>query len=307
MSSNPEEKLKELLTKEKFADPTYNSTFTILFGKESRKHLLRSLVNNLLDFTDEDEIISVIIKNPSLIKDTIHTSDSIVDILCETKNNREIAVEMQKFNKSYFLSRMQSYMSSIIANQLPKGEPNRYNELMKDTYVLSICKENIFLEKYKLTKGEDLMFEKTVRPYIEELKKPIPKNKIYWKFYELPRFIKAIRSIDIKKNMKYQWLNFLVKCGISKEIPNDTNDLIKEAYEIMRTANWDRQTHKLYMMEKWDLAFQEKERAEIEAKGIEKERLIIAKNMLAKGYLSKEIADMTGLTTQEIENLKKIK
>ena len=40
-------------------------------------------------------------------------------------------------------------------------------------------------------------------------------------------------------------------------------------------------------------------------KGIEKEKFIIAKNMLIKGYLSKEIADMTGLTIQEVENLRK--
>ena len=34
MLSNPEEKLKELLTKEKFADPTYNSTFTIFIADD---------------------------------------------------------------------------------------------------------------------------------------------------------------------------------------------------------------------------------------------------------------------------------
>ena len=39
----------------------------------------------------------------------------------------------------------------------------------------------------------------------------------------------------------------------------------------------------------------------------EKEKLIIAKNMLLEGDSSQRVAKITGLTTQEIENLKKIK
>jgi hypothetical protein len=84
-----------------FADPTFDITFKMLFGNDSNKDLLISLINNLLGFEGEREIIEVEINTNELPISIFasHTGKSgitsAVDILCTNKGKHKIAIEMQ--------------------------------------------------------------------------------------------------------------------------------------------------------------------------------------------------------------------
>lgn len=80
----------------------------------------------------------------------------------------------------------------------------------------------------------------------------MPGNKMHWKFFELPKFVKFYKNktIDISNPLKEQWLDFLVKCNTKIEIPGDVHELIKKGYNIMKIANWSEDQRLLYWKQK---------------------------------------------------------
>lgn len=50
---------------------------------------------------------------------------------------------MQRQYKDYFLPRMQEYMSKIISGEVMVGQSEQYHEVLVDTYILAIGKDNI--------------------------------------------------------------------------------------------------------------------------------------------------------------------
>jgi hypothetical protein len=108
----PPKKLKTELEgvleiKEVFADPTYDTTFKMLFGTENNKDILISILNSFLGFSGLKEITEVEIAPSDLFTEGITDIQGSVDVLCTTKNNQKIAVEMQRQYKNYFLPRSQ--------------------------------------------------------------------------------------------------------------------------------------------------------------------------------------------------------
>ena len=148
--STKKETHKSKEDQEIFADPTYDVSFKMLFGCDENKDILISLLNSLLDFEDEKQIVDVTINASDFIVAGITDIQGAVDILCTTKTKQKIAVEMQRKYKEYFLPRSQEYMSKIIAGQVKEGEGQCYDTALMETYILAIEKENIFRGKYML-------------------------------------------------------------------------------------------------------------------------------------------------------------
>ena len=269
---NQETKVLEIA--ETFADPTYDVTFKMLFGSDKNKDVLISLLNSLLDFKGAKQIVDVTINSSDLNVEGISDIKGAVDVLCTTKSNQKIAVEMQRKYKDYFLPRSQEYMSKIIAGQVKEGEGQQYDTAVMDTYILAIEKENIFRGKYML-KDKDI-FEVTVVPMVVETQEEIPGNKMHWKFFELPKFIKAYKSTEIDKtnSLKEQWLDFLIKCSKQADIPDNIDEIIKKGYNIMKVANWSEDQRILYWKQKSNEIEELKEQKMLEEKafqeGIEK-------------------------------------
>ena len=239
------------VVKEVFADPTYDFTFKMLFGNEENKDILISALNSLLNFEGDRQIEEVTIISNELLTEGVGDIKSSVDILCTTQNNKKIAVEMQRQYKSYFLPRSQEYMSKLIIGQVKDGQGGKYDEVLMETYVLCIGKQNIFRGTYQVAKEHDT-YEKTVVPMIQEHGVEVPGNRMYWKFYELLKFTKEFKSKAIGSSdpIKHQWLDFLVKCGTQSEIPEDIDEIIKRGYKIMEVAKWTEDQRALYWKQK---------------------------------------------------------
>ena len=290
-TSHPSD-VSSTVVKEVFADPTYDFTFKMLFGNEENKDILISALNSLLNFEGDRQIEEVTIISNELLTEGVGDIKSSVDILCTTQNNKKIAVEMQRQYKSYFLPRSQEYMSKLIIGQVKDGQGGKYDEVLMETYVLCIGKQNIFRGTYQVAKEHDT-YEKTVVPMIQEHGVEVPGNRMYWKFYELLKFTKEFKSKAIGSSdpIKHQWLDFLVKCGTQSEIPEDIDEIIKRGYKIMEVAKWTEDQRALYWKQKSneenDLWESNREKEEIAQKSKEEGKIEGEKIGQLKGEIDK--------------------
>ena len=289
-----------LETSEIFADPTLDVTFKMLFGNDQHKDVLISLLNSLLGFKGNKEIIEVEI-NTNELPISVFSSEkgqsgitSSVDILCTNKGKQRIAIEMQGQRTKYFLAREQEYMAKLIAGQVREGEGKLYDQKVLETYIIVIGKANIFLGGTALK--DQKLFELDVVPMVVQTNEVVPGNKMHWKFFELPKFQESTNYKKINKDseLKHQWLEFLIDCSKQIEEP-DRNEIIKKGYEIMKVAKWDHDTQVLYWKQQanmQDLIETQKSTAE-EAfnegfeKGLEKAKL--------KGEIKGEISKVKSL------------
>jgi predicted transposase/invertase (TIGR01784 family) len=236
-----------------FADPTYDVTFKMLFGVEENKNLTISFLNSLLGFVDDNEIEDLIIVNPDLGQDSFTSIKSSIDVRCKTKSGEDISIEIQRCYRDYFLARTQYYMSKIISGQLKAGDSTQYHTKMQDTYIVIIAKENVFAGQDRLKGDRDDLFEKTVVPMVKELNLMIPGNKMYWKFFELPKFrvFSEKKLINQNSPIKEQWLDFLTNCSGHDGDPENINRIIKQGYKIMKMANWTNEQVLAYDMSQY--------------------------------------------------------
>ena len=277
--AEPQSKVSKIEHSEVFADPTYDITFKMLFGNESNKFILISILNSLLGFVGDKEIIDVEINSNEL--PVSHFSkikgesgiESSVDVICTNKGKQKIAIEMQGQKTKYFLAREQQYMARIISGQVKEGEGAMYHEKVLDTYIIVIGKAKIFVGNTALSNQE--LFEIDVCPMVLQTHEVVPGNKMHWKFFELLKFEQSntYKGLDKNSELKYQWLEFLLDCGKKSEDP-DRNEIIKKGYEIMKIANWTEDQKILYWKQKATqqdfLETQESMAKEFYEKGIEK-------------------------------------
>lgn len=262
-------KSKEIEATEIFADPTYDATFKMLFGKEATKFLTISFLNSMLGFNGtKEEIKDLTIVNSELIQGDVKAIESAIDVRCTTVGGQDIAIEMQRRSEDYFLSRTQDYMAKLISSQVQKDEGNKYHISMHKTYMLIISKAKLFLQDNKVEGDHSKMYEKTVVPMIKELGQEVPHNKMCWKFIELPKFkvFSKDKIINQDSLVKEQWLDFLIKCGTQEEIPDNISNIIKEGYKIMKIANWTKTDIENYELAKLKEAYQFEEEANIREK-----------------------------------------
>jgi predicted transposase/invertase (TIGR01784 family) len=297
---NQETKIPEIA--ETFADPTLDVTFKMLFGNDLNKDILISLLNSLLGFTGHKEIVEVEINSNELPVSFFSKEKgesgitSAIDILCTNKGKQKIAIEMQGQKTKYFLPREQEYMAKLISLQVKEGEGKLYHEKVLETYIIVIGKSNIFVGDTKLQNQK--LFEIDVQPMVIQTNEIIPGNKMFWKFFELPKFQESdnYRTIDKDSALKEQWLEFLIDCSKKDEEP-DRSEIIKRGYEIMKVANWTPDQKALYWKQKMnEIAFLEAQQLQ------EEEALIKAHEAFEKGQLRGEIKGEIGKIKMALEN-----
>ncbi|XP_065673233.1 uncharacterized protein LOC136090468 [Hydra vulgaris] len=290
-----------------FADPIMDVTFKMLFGSEQNKDLLISLINSLLDFQNSMEIEDLELNNNELPISVVSDEKggtsiaSAIDILCTNKGKQKIAIEVQGQKTAYFLSREKEYMSKLISGQVKDGEGKLYYKKVLDTYIIVICKENVFTGNTALTNQK--LFELDVKPTILQTGEVYPGNMMHWKFYELLKFKQSSIYENICKEspLKYQWLEFLIDCS-KHQVEPDRNTTIKKGYEIMKVAKWDSDTQALYWKQKMNAQEAEEIVDETFEKGMEKGKL---KGEI-KGEISK-VKDFLDFGASHEQNISKLK
>jgi predicted transposase/invertase (TIGR01784 family) len=300
----------------RYLDPKNDLTFKKVFGQHP--HLLVSFLNALLPL--DAPIISVEYLPHELVPEIPVLKYSIVDVRCTDQNERQFIVEMQMLWTDAFKSRVLFNASKAYVQQLGKG---KVYESLQPVYSLNLVNETFeptitdFYHHYKIVHQQ----------YPDKFLKGLELV-----FIELPKF--KAKNISERK-MQLLWLRFMTEIeDSSEEIPEELmqNPIIKEAVDYLQESGFTKgelATYDKY----WDdirseMTLMNAAKAEGLAEGREegikegreegiKEGIIegieegkkitmleIAKKAIENGLTNDFIKQFTGLTDNEIDNLR---
>lgn len=275
----------------KFADPKNDVAFKKIFGDEHKKEILISFLNAILDFKDEKEIVDIEILNPYQVPKIEELKETILDIRATDRSKNQFIVEMQKNDKGDFHKRSLYYTSKAYVNQLDGGKNYK---LLKQVYFIGILNFNIFDSENYLSRH--LILDKQTQK--QELK------DFDFTFIELVKFNKELHELN---SIADKWIYFLKNANRLDLVPKEFDEIeeFKEAFEIANSYSWSKKELEIYdyiRLKEMD-KINELERAEI--KGEIKAKIEIVKNLLKQNIDINIISISTGLSIEEIEEIKR--
>ncbi|MBO7599350.1 MAG: Rpn family recombination-promoting nuclease/putative transposase [Bacteroidales bacterium] len=280
----------------KYLDPKADLTFKKIFGQH--KHLVMSLLNALLPMPDGMEIKSVEYMPTENVPDNPAKKYSIVDVFCTDNFGRNFIVEMQSYWNTEFFARTLFNAASIFTKQLKKGMS--FGDL-KDVYTLGLIND-----KKAFNYGNDEYIQEY---YLTNKNHPEDdrRTELSMVFVVLPNFKPQNRAV---KKMHNLWLKFLTE--IDENTTDADPELIEnkdthEALELLRTSAFTEGEMLAYEKYWLDVSTErsalERERAEGIAEGIQQNKINTARMMKQHGDDIGYIAAITGLTTEQIQEL----
>ena len=271
-------------------DPKIDFVFKKIFGSEKHPRVLISFLNAILK--PINPISNVEIRNSDLEKEFLDDKFSRLDIKARTNKNEIINIEIQLKNEYNMIKRSLYYWSKMYEEQLNEGDD--YSKLER-TICINILNFK-YLDNNRFHNGYRLKEIETN----EELT-----NIQEIHFIEIPK----LSEDSDEKDMLVAWMEFLKNPESEKVRSLElTISEIREAKdELIRISN-DKEQRLLYEMRSKTLkdknsALNEAERQGIET-GIEKGIEKVAKNLLDMGIPINVIILATGLSENEILNIK---
>ena len=282
----------------KYLDPKADLTFKKIFGNHPAR--LISLLNVLLPLSEEEQIHEIKYLPTELVPENNSYRYAITNILCTDAKSNKFCVVIRIEWSDAFQQRVQFLASELYVN--PAIKQVKYFA-QYPTYSLNLINDIFAHDTPDFIHNYRIVHDKDSNKVIEGL---------HFTFIELPKF--TPHSIADKR-MMVLWLRFLTEINSdTKEIPADLlNDPeIGKAVEKLEISGFS--DAELWAYDKfWDSVSVERTLIDdsyqkgIE-KGIEKSMnqrsLEIARKMLAKGMDEAMVMDMTGLTAEEIKQMK---
>ncbi len=290
-------------------NPKIDLVLKKLFGSEENNDILLSLINSILPF--EQQIAKITLKNPYNVSDYAEGKLSILDIKAEGEDGRLFDVEMQIRGSKYYGKRALFYWAKIFGSHLDYVlDENQdidntlevgYSDLKK-CVVISFMDFNFFDDQayhrfYTLKDGKT-----------NEQHKDLDYLDLY--FIELKKYKGKLANI---KTTLERWITFLNNAHKydNKKLPKELAEIkeIRKAGQKLDAMSLDQQERRYYDAQQkfWlDQNTLMKEAIEQAIEQTESKRNIeIAKSLLATALLDEEIAKHTGLTVEQIKQLRK--
>ena len=278
-------------------NPRVDFAFKKLFGSEENKDLLIDFINSVV--SEADKVKDIEIKNPYNAQNFKNDKLSILDIKAQDSSGKWFNIEMQIIDQEYFDRRALYYWAKVYTGQLVSGI--NYDNLKK-TICINILNFNCIEEEayhniYKL--------------------KNIKTNKEYLDHAEI-HFIELEKYDEAMNSMLDRWVNFLKKAEMysKNKLPKELEEIptIKKALEVLDGMSFNEEERESYEARlKWlrdeEMALKTAEkRGELRGReeGIKEGIKETARNFL--DILDNQtISKKTGLTIEEVENLRKEK
>ena len=305
----------------RYLDPKADLTFKKVFGEHP--DLVISFLNALLPFeTAEEEITWVEYLNPELVPMNPLRKDSIVDVRCRDRAGRQFIVEMQMMWTSAYKQRVLFNASKAYVSQLDRG--GNY-DLLQPVYSLNLVNDT-FSESEAYYHDYRIVEVAETKEVIEGLR---------FIFIELPKF--TPKNYGDKK-MQVLWLRYLTEIGEqTREAPQEllanpdinkaVTQLEESAFSSAQLLGYDK-FWDMVSTAKMQISSSQREarekglaegrvegraeglaegRAEGRAEGLAEGRkeadMEHARRMRMKGYSIEDIAEITGLSPDEIAAL----
>ncbi len=301
-----------------FAQLTYDKGFKIVFGTEGKSEkILIPLLNKILNL----RIVDVQFLQTEKMGLTEEDAKSVFDVYCKDEYGRRFLVEMQMGGQRYFNMRSSIYLALAVLDQ-SRDAKRRYEEADKEwNYFFESVYLIAFLnKKNNISEDPD---DPRVNPYISRyITRSLATGKDLEDgtnrvFVDLYRFRKTFEECS---NDLERWLYSIKNMHLLKESPDGIDGTeLEELYFESKLAAWnpdlrtkyerlmgnerDRRLDVLYEKELSREEGLEEGLVKGRAEGILEANRNTARNMLAKGMSITDIAEVTGLSPEEVEVL----
>ena len=253
------------------------------------------LLKALLEFILKIKIDKLEIKKTELLSGNVNIKDKRVDAIVHT-GNKKIEIEINSQNKDYLHTRSTAYICNIYQSNASVGDTyNEDTDIIQVNLTWGLGRNNDEMKIYKIMNEKGELYVKNFIIY-----------EINMDYYDKIWYSK--NEDEIKKN-QYMIMLDLDK----KELENMPKDDIVDKYITNVTIVNDNPEFQKYMSEEEDkkkiqnsLLSEARENGINDgiSKGASQEKVNIAKNMLNKSISIEDISDITGLSVEEIENIK---
>lgn len=281
----------------KFINPYTNYGFKKLFAEEASKPFLIDFLNSLLP--DYHQIADLTLKNSEQMGLTDFDRKAIYDIYCENEKGEKFIVELQRAKQTFFKDRTLYYSTFPITEQAEQGN---WNYQLKAIYCISIL--DFIFDEHK----DDKEVIYTVQ--LKDQNNHIFYDKLTLIYLQMPNFVKTEQELVTKLD---KWLFFIKNLEDLQSIPSIFKDsIIEKAFDKANIANFDRHESAKYresLKVYWDMtnvletAVQDGFQQGIE-QGIQQEKLLIIQKATSMGLSDESIAELTGLSLEQIYQIK---
>lgn len=280
---------------DKFINLFTDFGFKKIFGEEINKELLIHFLNELLSGKEKIKDITYL-KNERLGSNA-RERRAVYDLYCQNEQDEKFIVEVQRVKQEFFKDRSIYYASFALQEQAKKGREWQYE--LKGVYTIAIL-DFIFDLKNpeKVAHHVKLLDEQTHQVFYD---------KLSFIYLEIPKFQKEIHQLQSDYD---RWL-FLFKNlhKLPDKPPLFQSGIFKEVLDLAEIMNMDKQQQAIYddsLKDYQDLkAAMDTYKKEGRMEGRKEEKIEVAQNLLSLGSDITFIVKATGLTIQEIEEIKK--
>ena len=278
-------------------DPKEDFVFKALFGTEENKKLLISLLNSILK--GKPYINDLSLNNSELTKILEPNKSSRLDILATSDDGIKFNIEMQCRKTNNLPTRTLFYTSKLYAKDLKKNED--YNK----TKVISIWLfgENVTDRKSAINEAYVTFQKNDKDPY------EIMTNNLRIIYLELDKYIVSDENIKYKLS---KWVDFLKDpINLNKDTAEDKDiDKARKTLEYISTSKEERIIIEKIVEGRNDYyssntIAREEGIEEGKIEGLKEGKIEIAKNMLKDNVDINIISKYSGLSIDEIKDLKK--
>ena len=275
--------------------PAYRDTFVhFLFGSPGNEPILLHFLNAVLESDGQLPAKSVEMRNPFNPQTFLADKYTILDVKATDERGDIFVVEFQTSERSTFADRMTYYGCRGFGSQMFKGDP--YSSLKA---VIAIA-----LTTFKMI-GELESIHNTFRLTAKADPSVVLTNLLQMHILET-----AKEKIDRVKDLPpalCAWINFFYYSHLKSEAEMTTllqgQPMVGQAFEKFQQFNRDERMRALDEAHQRFLHDQATDMEEAHNKGKAVRNTEIAQSMKQKGYSTSDIADLTGLTSADIERL----
>ena len=280
---------------EKYINPFTDYGFKKLFGEEISKDLLLDFLNELLK-EEQGVITNITYLKTEFLGYTLSDRKAVFDLYCENERGEKFIVELQKTKQKFFKERTLYYSTLPIREQAVK---NNWDFSLNAVYVIALLDFVFDEDKHDVNK-----FRYDVKLTDIETKK-VFYDKLTFIYLEMPKFNKTVDELETRFD---KWLYLLRNLSNLNRIPDTLREAIFEkAFETAEIARFTPEQLRSYeeslnvfrdLKNSLDTAMEDGIK-----KGIEKEKLEVAKKAKQKGLPVDIIVQLTGLSAEEIDKL----
>jgi len=270
----------------KYINPYTDFGFKKLFGEEGNKDLLVDFLNQLLP--EHHQIVDLNFKNVENLPDVPAERKAIFDVHCKAVSGERFIVEMQKAKVKYFKDRSLFYVTFPIREQAQQGD---WNFKLEAIYFVALL-------DFEYDEAEERRkFRRDVA--LKDQDGDMFFDKLHFRFLQMPLFNKTADELETKFD---KWCYFLKHLEVFDHIPAILNEpIFQKAFgtaELAGLSAAQRERYEQSLIQYRDL------KSALETV-VEEREIEIAKNAIKKGLDNEFISELTGLSVEKIERIRR--